>query len=75
MYPNTEEQQAAIKDNNRFIIFEEWETLEDLTVHVQSHRFRVLLGSKSLLRQPMEIKYYSVSKTEGIEVINAVKNQ
>lgn len=64
-----------IKDSNCFNLLEKWETRDDLNHHFGSHRFGVLLGSKSLLCKPLEISFYSVSKTEGMEVVTAVRNQ
>ena len=56
-----------------FSLIEEWETREDLDQHIRSERFSVLLGTKSLLAKPMEMKIHTVSYTEGEEVINAIR--
>jgi quinol monooxygenase YgiN len=63
-----------IEDSNRFNLLGEWETREDLDNHFRSHRFSVLLGSKSLLCKPLEIKFYTISTAEGMEAINSVRN-
>ncbi len=64
-----------IEDRNCFSLLEEWETRKDLENHLGSYRFGVLLGSKSLLCKPLEIKFYTVSATEGIEVVGSVRNK
>jgi len=56
-----------------FNLIEEWETREDLDRHIRSGRFSVLLGTKSLLAKPLEMKIHTVSHTEGAEVINALR--
>jgi len=64
-----------IKDRNRFSLLEEWETREDLDKHVKSHRFGVLLGSKTLLCRSPKIQINTVSQSEGREAIDAVRNK
>ena len=58
-----------IENENFFNIIEEWETREDLNRHIKSHRFSILLGSKALLREPLKIKIFTISETEGNETI------
>jgi quinol monooxygenase YgiN len=58
-----------------FNLIEEWETREDLDRHIRSDRFGVLLGTKSLLAKPLEIKIHTVSHTEGAELINALRDK
>ena len=64
-----------IEDKNRFSLLEEWETREDLDYHIRSHRFGVLLGSKTLLRAPPKIQINTVSQSEGMEAIDAVRGK
>jgi len=63
-----------IKDKNRFCLLEEWKTRKDLGHHIASHRFGVLLGTKPLLREQLEIQIYTVSHTEGMDVIHKIRN-
>ena len=58
-----------------FNLFEEWETREDLDRHIQSERFSVLLGTKSLLAKPSGISIHTVSHSEGVEVVNALRGK
>ncbi len=62
-----------IEDNNRFNLLGEWETREDLDNHFRSRRFSVLLGSKSLLRKPLDIRSYTISTVEGMEAVNSAR--
>jgi quinol monooxygenase YgiN len=56
-----------------FNLIEEWETREDLERHIQSEKFSVLLGTKTLLAKPMEMKIHTVSNSEGDEVIAEIR--
>lgn len=64
-----------MEDNHVFSLIEEWETREDLDRHIRSERFSVLLGTKSLLAKPSEINIHTVSHSEGVEVINALRGK
>ena len=64
-----------IEDKNLFNLLEEWETREDLEKHLMSHRFGVLLGSKTLLCEPMQIQIFTVSDAEGIEAVNSIRKK
>ena len=63
----------SIEDKNLLNLLEEWETREDLERHIRSERFSVLLGTKSLLAKPLELKIRTVSHSEGVEVVNALR--
>ena len=63
-----------IENKNRFSMLGEWETREDLNHHFMSHRFGALLGTKSLLGKPMRIEIHTVSRSEGMEAIEAVRS-
>jgi len=58
-----------------FNLIEEWESREDLDRHIRSDRFSVLLGTKSLLAKPLEMKIHTVSHSEGAEVLNALRGK
>jgi quinol monooxygenase YgiN len=49
---------CSVADENELCLFEEWEGLEVLSNHLKSDIFKVLLGAKSLLRTPHEVKVY-----------------
>ena len=58
-----------------FNLIEEWETREDLDRHIRSDRFSVLLGTKSLLAKPLEMKIHTISHSEGVEVLRALRGK
>jgi quinol monooxygenase YgiN len=64
-----------LEDNHVFDMIEEWKTREDLDRHIRSERFGVLLGTKSLLAKPLKMKIHTVSHSEGVEVVNALRGK
>ena len=64
-----------IEDENVFCLIDEWETREDLDHHIRSAKFGVLLGTKSLLCEPVKIQVFTVSDSEGIEAVNSVRKK
>jgi quinol monooxygenase YgiN len=64
-----------IEDKNSFSLLGEWETREALDRHIMSHRFGVLLGTKTLLSEPMQIQIHTVSHSEGMETIHKTRNK
>ena len=64
-----------IEAKNVFSLIEEWETREDLDDHIKSDRFSVLLGTKSLLCEPLQIEIHTVSHSEGMETVKAARGK
>ena len=64
-----------IKEKNVFSLIEEWETREDLDDHIKSDRFSVLLGTKSLLCEPLQMEIHTVSHSEGMETVKAARRK
>ncbi|MGD2030747.1 MAG: antibiotic biosynthesis monooxygenase [Desulfobacterales bacterium] len=64
-----------IEDKNVFNLISEWETREYLNDHIKSYRFSVLLGTKSLLCEPPQIEIHTVSRSEGMEAIDAIRSK
>jgi len=64
-----------IEDKNVFNLISEWETRQDLNHHMRSDRFSVLLGTKSLLCEPLQIQIYTVSGSEGIEAVHSARKR
>ena len=64
-----------IEDKNQFNLLQEWETRKDLDLHLSSHRFGVLLGTKALLSGPPNVEIHTVSRSEGMEAVNAVRSK
>ena len=64
-----------LEDSHVFSLIEEWKTRENLDDHIRSEKFSVLLGTKSLLAKPLEMKIYTVTHTEGKEVVIALRDK
>jgi quinol monooxygenase YgiN len=64
-----------IEDNNVFSLIEDWENREYLEHHLRSDRFGVLLGTKSLLSEPLKIQIHTVSHSEEMEAIKAARDK
>ena len=62
-----------IQNRNRFCMIQEWQTSEDLNLHIKSHRFGVLLGTKPLLGKPLNILIYTVTHLQGMAAIDEVR--
>jgi len=62
-----------IEDQHRFSLIEEWKSQEDLDRHFASHRFGILLGTKALLSEHLEIQIHTVLRTEGFGAVEAIR--
>jgi len=62
-----------IRDPNVFTLIEAWENREYLQDHLNSDKFGVLLGTKSLLRKPQEIQIHAVSHSEQMEAVRTAR--
>ena len=62
-----------LEDDGAFSLIGEWATREDLDRHIRSERFSVLLGTKSLLAQPLGIHIHNVSYSEGEDVVRSLR--
>ncbi len=66
---------ADIEDANLFILNSEWETRQQLNHHMKSDRFSVLLGTKSLLSEPLKFRILTVAEAEGIEAVHSARKR
>lgn len=64
-----------IEDKNCFSLISEWDSRQHLDSHMKSDRFSVLLGTKSLLCEPLNVEIFTVSESEGMEAVNAVRRK
>jgi quinol monooxygenase YgiN len=62
-----------IEDGNIFYLISEWETRQHLEDYLRSNRFSVLLGTKSLLSEPLKIDILTVSISEGGGAVDLVR--
>jgi quinol monooxygenase YgiN len=56
-----------VEDNNAFNLILEWETRQHLDQYMKSNKFSVLLGTKSLLCEPLEFQILTVSESSQRE--------
>ncbi len=66
---------SDIEDQNRFSLLGEWETRKDLDHHIASHQFSVLLGTKGLLCEPLDIQILTVSRSEGMDAVDSIRGR
>jgi quinol monooxygenase YgiN len=64
-----------IEDKNIFSLISSWDNRQHLDSHMKSDRFSVLLGTKSLLCQPLDIEILTISASEGMEAVNTVRRK
>jgi quinol monooxygenase YgiN len=64
-----------IEDKNVFNLISEWEARQNLDHYIRSDLFSVLLGTKSLLCEPLKFQIFTVSDSEGIEAVNSVREK
>jgi quinol monooxygenase YgiN len=50
----------SIEDENRFFLLEEWNTQENLMIHLKSEHFKVIRGTMNLLKEPYETMFHTV---------------
>jgi quinol monooxygenase YgiN len=62
-----------IEDENVFNLISEWETRQQLDRYMRSHSFSVLLGTKSLLCEPLKIQILTVLDSGGKEAVNFIR--
>ena len=64
-----------IDDENRFMLLEEWETQKEMNNHIRSRQLGVLLGTKTLLSEPLRIRIHIVSRTWGMDAVQALRQE
>ena len=64
-----------IDNKNVFSLISEWQSRQQLNRHMSSDRFSVLLGTKSLLSDPLKFQIITVSDAEGMEAVKAVREK
>jgi quinol monooxygenase YgiN len=64
-----------IENTHVINLISEWQTRRQLNRHLSSDRFSVLLGTRSLLYEPLDIQILTISGVEGMEAVNAVRKK
>lgn len=63
-----------VEKSNSITYSEVWQTREDLEKHVRSPNYRLVLEIIELSAQEPEIKFFTISKIEGLEVVKNARN-
>ena len=63
-----------IEDKNVLSLMEGWENRDYLERHLKTKNFGVLLGTKSLLSEPLKIQIHTVSHSEEMEAVSAAND-
>ena len=61
-----------VEDRNAFVFLEEWATQADLERHLSKDNQRRLLELMDLLREQPELRFNTVSHTEGMDLVENV---
>jgi quinol monooxygenase YgiN len=61
-----------IKDENSFILVEEWEKKTDFDNHVRKENYRRLIALMGRLSMPPQIRINTVTESAGIEYIGNI---
>jgi quinol monooxygenase YgiN len=64
-----------IEDKNVFNLISEWEARQNLDHYIRSDLFSVLLGTKSLLCEPVKFQIFAASDSEQNGIVNAVRGK
>jgi quinol monooxygenase YgiN len=64
-----------IEDKNVFNLISEWGNRQHLDNYMRSDRFSVLLGTKSLLYEPLEINIFTVTGSEGMVAVHSIRKK
>ncbi len=64
---------CKLEDKNSLLFLGEWKTSEALNQYFASHQFSVLLGTKALLRESVNIRIFTVSHSEGMDAVHSLR--
>ena len=62
-----------VETENTIFFKEEWKTSEELSAHLRSGHFGVLIGAMKLLIKEPVIRFNTIDSTAGEETINAAR--
>lgn len=58
-----------VENDNAFILLEEWTTRETLEGHIREKNYRKLLTLMDFLSEPPQVKFNTISNTQGMEYV------
>jgi quinol monooxygenase YgiN len=62
-----------VENRNAFVLVEEWETQKDLERHIRAENQQRLLTLMDLLSEQPELRFNTVSHTEGLDLIEDIR--
>ena len=62
-----------VEDANALTLVEEWESKKYLDSHIRSEDYRNILAVMDISIEPPEISFKTVSRSEGMDLIRAVR--
>ena len=63
-----------LNDPDSVLFVEEWQSRKNLEYHIKSDPYRIILSLMELSDEAPEIKMNTISKTEGLEAIEALRS-
>ena len=63
-----------LNDPDAILFLEEWQSRENLEHHIKSEPYRIILSLMELSEEAPELKLNTISKTEGLEAIGALRS-
>jgi quinol monooxygenase YgiN len=64
-----------IENENVFNIFSEWPMQRCIEEYIKSKNFGAMLGAINILAKDSELKIQNLSKADGIELIQSIRNR
>jgi quinol monooxygenase YgiN len=61
-----------VEDRNAFVLLEEWKTQKDIEKHIRTDSQRQLLALMDLMSEQPELRFDTVSKTAGMDLIKNI---
>ena len=62
-----------VNDPDAVFLVEEWNTRKELDQHLNSQEYRIILSLVDMSEKTPEFKISTISKTEGLEALEAVR--
>lgn len=63
------------EDENTLLYIEEWETQKAIEEHLRAKDLKVLLSVLDLAAEPPVVRFDTIERTEGMEVIAAARSE
>ena len=63
-----------LDESDAILFVEEWESRESLDKHIKSESYRVILSLMELSTENPEFKLNTISETEGLEAVEALRS-